>query len=105
MYGDDALLHALLPVLSKSVGNVCAAPDWLTYCRFAAATPLCWYCVFTAFIGFGPTVVSLEPTHRNTFWFATFAFASIWLPLQLLMSVCIVDSCALEIDALYMHAV
>ena len=97
--------QALSPEPAKSVGNVCAAPDnWLKL-RLAAVTPLFVYCVFTPAIGFGPTVVSLLPTHRNTFWLATLATASLEVPLQLVMSDCIVLSWLALIVALYMHAV
>ena len=98
-------MQALLPLLSKSVGNTWAVPARLTYSRSAAATPLALYWVCTAFIGFGPTVVSLLPTNRKIFCCATPALWSIAVPLQLLMSACIVFSIAPLIDALYMHAV
>src|SRR5437868_1508051 len=105
MYGESVLPHALLPLASKSVGKTCAVLARCTNSRLAAGTPLLLYCVCSAFIGLGPTVVSLLPTNRNTFWLATLALSSISEPLQLLMSPCIVLSMLALIVALYMHAV
>ena len=99
------LLQALLPVLSKLVGKVCAVALRCTYTRLAAGTPLFCSCVRSATIGFGPTVVSLLPTKRNHFISARLAFGSISDPDQLSMSPCIVDSRAGEIVALYMQDV
>jgi hypothetical protein len=95
----------LLPLESKSVGKVCAVPARCTKTRLAAGTPLFAYCVCSPSIGFGPTVESLLPTNMKTFWFATSALLSLAVPLQLLMSACIVLSMPAEIVALYMHAV
>jgi hypothetical protein len=50
-------------------------------------------------------VESLLPTNMKTFWLATSALLSLAVPLQLLMSACIVASMPLVIVALYMHAV
>ncbi len=97
--------QALSPAPAKSVGNVCAAPDSWLKLRLAAVTPLFVYWVLTPAIGFGPTVVSLLPTHRNTFWWATLATASLDVPLQLVRSDCIVLSWLELMVALYMQAV
>src|SRR5687768_10308766 len=105
MNGDAVLPQLLLPVALKSVGNTCAVPLRCTCCRLAAGTPLLAYCVRSAFIGLGPTVVSLLPTNRNTRWPATLALSSISEPLQLWMSACIVLSMPALMVALFMHDV
>jgi hypothetical protein len=71
-----------LPVLSKSVGKVCDAPLRTTCSMLAVVTPLLVYCVFSAVTGFWPTVVSLVPMNRYTFWLAMLDLLSI-APLEL----------------------
>ncbi len=105
MYGEVALPQLLSPEPAKSVGKVCAAPESSLKLRLAEVAPLLVYCVLTAVIGFGPTVVSLLPTHRKTFCRATLDSASLDVPLQLFRSACIVLSWLLLIVALYMQAV
>lgn len=99
------LPQALLPALSKSVGKVCAVPLRLTYCRLADGTPLARYWSRSASIRLTPTVVSLVPVNRKIFWVATFAFASIALPLQPSMLDCIALRIAVDTLALYMQEV